>query len=77
MIAYPVSIYGTGVRFLLTFVVPVAFINYYPAGLFLNRPEYTEVRSLVVIAPVVGLGLFALAVALWRRGLAAYSSAGS
>jgi ABC-2 type transport system permease protein len=36
LVDFPVSIYGPGIRLLLTFVVPVAFINYYPAGLLLD-----------------------------------------
>jgi ABC-2 type transport system permease protein len=77
LVSYPVSIYGTGVRLLLTFVVPVAFINYYPAGLLLHRPEFAHVAPLVTVAPVVGCGLFALALWVWHRALRAYSGSGS
>lgn len=77
MVQYPVSIYGTAIRLLLTFLVPVAFINYYPAGLFLDRPEYRDLQPLVIAAPLVGAGLFALAVFVWRWGLRVYNGAGS
>jgi ABC-2 type transport system permease protein len=77
LVRFPVSIYGTGVRLLLTFVVPVAFINYYPAGLLLDRPEYAAVTPLVVIAPLVGCGLFMAALSTWNRALRAYSGSGS
>ncbi|MBI3971248.1 MAG: ABC-2 family transporter protein [Chloroflexi bacterium] len=46
LVSFPLSIYGVGIRFLLTFVIPVAFINYYPAGILLDRPEYTNVAPL-------------------------------
>ena len=34
---YPISIYSRGVRLLLTFVVPFAFMNYFPARYFLHK----------------------------------------
>ncbi|GEM_PF-400321 len=77
LVSFPVSIYGTGVRLLLTFVVPVAFISYYPAGLLLRRPEFTAVAPLVVAAPLVGFALFGAALWLWHRALRAYSGSGS
>ncbi|MHB0877120.1 MAG: ABC transporter permease [Anaerolineae bacterium] len=77
MVQYPVSIYGWAVQMLLTFVIPVAFINYYPAGLLLDRPEYAQVRPLVFVAPLVGAALFALSLYVWRRGLRLYNGAGS
>ncbi|HEY8743676.1 MAG TPA: ABC-2 family transporter protein, partial [Chloroflexota bacterium] len=77
LVSYPVSIYGTGVRLLLTFIVPVAFINYYPAGLLLHRPEFAHVAPLVLVAPLVGFGLFAVALWVWQRALRAYSGSGS
>ncbi|MGR3319440.1 MAG: ABC transporter permease, partial [Candidatus Anammoxibacter sp.] len=36
-IIYPVTIYNTGIQLFLTFVFPIAFINFYPAHLFLAR----------------------------------------
>lgn len=77
LVSFPVSIYGTGVRLLLTFIVPVAFINYYPAGLLLNRPEFAAVAPLVIIAPLVGFTLFAASLWQWHRALRAYSGSGS
>jgi ABC-2 type transport system permease protein len=77
MVQYPVSIYGWAVQLLLTFAIPVAFINYYPAGLLLDRPEYAQVQPLVYAAPLVGAALFALSLYVWRRGLRLYNGAGS
>lgn len=77
LVSFPISIYGPGIRFLLTFIVPVAFINYYPAGLLLDRPEYADAAPLVALAPFVGLGLLAIALWLWERALRAYSGSGS
>jgi ABC-2 type transport system permease protein len=56
---------------------PVGFINYYPAGLLLNRPEFSAVTPLVVGSPLVGVGLFAGALWVWDRALRAYSGSGS
>jgi ABC-2 type transport system permease protein len=71
---YPVTIYGPGLRALLSTAVPFAFIAFYPSALLLGRREYLLVG---LATPVVGLALFAVAVFIWRRGIAHYESAGS
>ncbi|MCE9501806.1 MAG: ABC-2 family transporter protein, partial [Leptospira sp.] len=34
---YPLNIYSTSVKFLLTFIIPLGFINFYPAHYFLKK----------------------------------------
>ena len=36
---YPISIYRRGVRIVLAFVLPFAFMNYFPATYFLQKAE--------------------------------------
>jgi ABC-2 type transport system permease protein len=70
---YPLTIHGAPVRFLVTWVLPVAFTSFYPATLLLG------VRTWLGYAwatPLVGLGLCLAGYRLWRRGLRRYSSAG-
>lgn len=73
---YPLSIYGAGIRFLLTFILPYAFINYYPAQFFLNKEEMIS-PVFRYLTPVVGGILFFLAYRFWLLGLKAYKSTGS
>ena len=36
---YPISIYTRGVRFVLTFILPFAFMNYFPATFLLHKTQ--------------------------------------
>jgi ABC-2 type transport system permease protein len=75
--SYPLGIYTTGVRALLTFVVPVAFVAYVPAAVLLGRADELGVRPEVAYgAPLAGLCLFVLAHRFWRWQIGYYQSAG-
>ncbi|MDR0670514.1 MAG: ABC-2 family transporter protein [Treponema sp.] len=75
---YPITIYPAAVRFILTFVIPVAFMNFYPASVILGRGEGMPFSPLLgLFTPLVGLLLFFLSVKLWYRGLSKYQSTGS
>ena len=74
---YPLSIYGVGVRWLLTFGIPVAFVAYFPAAVLLGRTHDLSVPALIAyIAPAAGLLWFTLAYQLFRHELRAYQSSG-
>jgi ABC-2 type transport system permease protein len=75
---YPVDMYGRWFQIFVTCLLPVAFINFYPARLLLGKivpgePWYW----LSYISPLVALTLLGLAAALWKRALRQYSSTGS
>ncbi|MBW7475895.1 ABC-2 family transporter protein [Paenibacillus oenotherae] len=79
-INYPISIYGRSIQLLLTFVIPYAFVNYYPAAAFFGKDhagssELSHLYSYSSLA--VGAALFAAAVWIFRRGVMRYDSAGS
>jgi ABC-2 type transport system permease protein len=75
---YPLTIYNVAVQSVLTFVLPVAFISYYPATLFLGRTsEVPFTPAFAYITPVVGVIFFSIAYAFWRVGLTHYQSTGS
>jgi len=76
---YPVSIYTRGVRFVLTFVFPFAFMNYFPATYLLHKSDGGPALSplLGLATPAVGLICFGLAYAFWRAGLHRYQGTGS
>lgn len=76
-IQYPLSVYHRGIRELLTFVLPYAFINYYPVQYFIDRQEGICPGILRYLTPLVGCGVFLLSRLFWRLSLRAYSGAGS
>ncbi|ADY55281.1 protein of unknown function DUF990 [Syntrophobotulus glycolicus DSM 8271] len=74
-INYPLSIFGGGVAFILTYLLPWGFINYYPALYILNKPG--EQSGFYLYTPLVGLLLFLLSLGLTNRGIARYKGVGS
>ena len=75
---YPVDIYSRPVRFLLTFFFPIAFVNFYPAHVFLDRSgEGLFHPSFVYMTLPVGAAALALAFWFWRFAVRNYTSTGS
>ena len=70
---FPVNVYRNPVRFLLTFVVPVAFLTTFPAATLLGLISPTYVIASVVVAMIA---LFA-STRFWRYAVRFYSSASS
>jgi ABC-2 type transport system permease protein len=76
---YPISIYTRGVRIVLSFVFPFAFMNYFPATYFLNKTE-TGLNlnpAVGLLTPAIGLAWFGVAYAFWRIGMRHYQGTGS
>jgi ABC-2 type transport system permease protein len=70
---YPLTLYPAALRFGLTFVLPYAFMAFYPAAGLL-RVEYALFGWLTL---PVGLVVFAIGLLVWQRGLLRYEGAGS
>lgn len=71
---YPLEIYNALIAFSVSFVVPFAFVNYYPAQLFVGKGI---APSFAYLAPVVAIITFAVAYTIWKLGLKNYQSTGS
>ncbi len=70
---YPLSIYHSSIRILLTWIIPYGFVSFYPASYLLGR----DAGTLVWLSPLVaGVFIFA-AYRFWLFGLRHYSSTGS
>ncbi|HEY8313675.1 MAG TPA: ABC-2 family transporter protein [Candidatus Baltobacteraceae bacterium] len=76
---YPISIYTRGVRLVLTFVLPFAFMNYFPATFLLHKTEtgLALAPQVGLLTPIVGLAWLAVSYAFWRIGLQHYQGTGS
>ena len=78
LISYPMHIYDTWLRRSFTFIIPAAFLNYYPSLYFLDKPDVLGLPDFAsFLAPLAGGLLFAAALAFWRFGLRHYQSTGS
>ncbi|MCK4799230.1 MAG: ABC-2 family transporter protein [Spirochaetes bacterium] len=75
---YPLSIYPRLFQLFFTFIIPIAFISFYPACDFLGQSDRTSLPlGLVVWTPVVGIIIFWVAIGIFRFGLKNYESAGT
>lgn len=70
---FPVSVYKGALRFVLTYLFPVAFITTYPAAAIVGRLGWQEGAVSVLVA----LACLALSRRFWRFALAHYTSASS
>ena len=71
---YPITIFSPVFRFIFTFLLPIAFIAYYPS-LVILRPD--EVPVLSWLSPVIGVLFFAASYKFWMYGAKKYSGTGS
>jgi len=75
---YPVDIFGYAFRVVVTGLIPVAFMNYYPALMLLDKIEPNSAGAwLGYMSPVVALLLIVLTMGVWKLALARYASSGS
>nr|HML49337.1 ABC-2 family transporter protein [Clostridia bacterium] len=72
---YPITIFGMPFRVLVTGVVPIAFMNFYPAAMLLGKTDAPRWAGMV--SPLVAAGLAVVAAVVWRRGVRRYGSSGS
>ena len=71
---YPASIFNSFFRIIFTFVIPIAFIAYYPS-LVVLRPS--EIPLLSWLSPLIGLLFFYLSYRFWLLGARKYDGTGS
>lgn len=71
--SYPFSIYGKEVLRFVTWVIPLALVQYYPLLYLTGR----SANALHMLTPVLSLLFLLPAWALWRVGLRHYKSTGS
>jgi len=81
---YPIVIYQRWVQVVLTFVLPFAFISFYPAETFLGRNNTSVLHGILIFdplfqfgTPLVGAVLFFLAYRFWKCGINHYQSTGT
>ncbi|TCC18338.1 transporter [Kribbella speibonae] len=75
---FPLTIFGKEIVRAVTFVVPLAFVNYYPVLYVLGKPAPLGLPSWIgLLSPLVAVAMVALASLAWRGGLRRYRSTGS
>jgi len=78
MTSYPMHIYDAWLRSIFTFLVPMAFVTYYPALYLLGKPDPFGLPAWAsFLSPVMALVALRLSLAAWHRGVRRYQSTGN
>lgn len=75
---YPISIFAKPIQICMIYVVPFAFVNYFPAQYLLRKPDMQQYPQIYLyLTPVVGGLLFFAVYLFWRYSLRHYKSSGN
>ncbi len=75
---YPLSMYPEGIQFILTYLIPIGWVSFYPAADLLGLPNGRFVRHETVwLTLAIGIVVFIVAAGIFHRGLKNYESAGN
>ncbi|MFF3727760.1 ABC transporter permease [Streptomyces erythrochromogenes] len=78
MLQYPPTIFATELLRAVTFIVPLAFVNWLPALYVLGRPDPLGLPGWAAfLSPLVAFAVFVPASLAWRAGVRSYRSTGS
>lgn len=76
--SYPLNIYAGWFRRLFAFIIPLAFVNYFPALYVLNKPDPLGLPGwLRFLSPLVAAVMALVAWQVWNIGVRHYRSTGS
>lgn len=70
---YPLDIYHKVIKKFFTFVIPLAFVNYYPLLYLIGRSD----NKLYIISPLLTVLFIIPCYIVWKMGLKKYKSIGS
>lgn len=78
MAEFPLDIFAGWMKRLFAFVIPVAFVNYFPAAFILGKADtFGLPRFVQLLSPVVALVMLGMTHVVWKMGLRHYRSTGS
>lgn len=71
---YPVNLYSRLIQFVLTWILPFAFVGFYPASFLLGSSDW---KAFAFLTPLVGGIYFTIGVMIWNWGIRHYRGAGN
>lgn len=75
---YPISIFHKAIQFIMIYVMPFAFVNYFPAQYLLRKDDMAQYSEIFLyLTPVVGAVMYLLAYLFWRFSIRYYKSSGN
>lgn len=73
---YPTEIYAKALRFVITWVIPFAFVAYLPAGYFLGAGSGNHI-GVIGIECAIAVVFWLIAYGVFQKGISIYESAGN
>lgn len=75
---YPISMYPESLQFILTYVIPIGWVSFYPvSGMLGIGEQVTGFAGIVGLTLVIGIAVMAVAGLFFNYGLRSYESAGN
>lgn len=71
---YPITIYAALIQFIISWIIPFAFVAFYPAAYLLGKKGFTET---VCVEIILSIAFALIAGAVFKRGTRKYESAGN
>ena len=73
VVQYPIGVFGKGLIVIFTYIVPFAFVNYYPLLYILGKTK----NNLLIFSPLITLIYLLFNIILFYKLLGRYKSTGS
>ena len=75
---YPISIFNRFIQIIMIYVMPFAFVNYFPAQFLLRKSDMSEYPEVYMyLTPVIGVLMYLAAYCFWRFSIRFYKSSGN
>ncbi len=75
---YPISIFHKAIQIGMIYVVPFAFVNYFPAQFLLRKDDMSQFPEIYMyLTPLVGVVMYLGAYLFWRFSIRYYKSSGN
>lgn len=75
---YPISIFHKAIQFFMIYVMPFAFVNYFPAQYLLRKEDMHEYPEIFMyLTPAIGIAMYLLAYLFWQFSIRFYKSSGN
>jgi ABC-2 type transport system permease protein len=76
---YPLHVFGSELKNVFTYIIPVAFVLYFPALVVFGRlPSFGHFpQEVAYFCPLLGMLVFLLALVFWRISIRRYQSTGT
>lgn len=71
---YPFTAFGTVLKTIFSFIIPIAFIAYYPSLFFVHKEDLSWTSFFGIF---YGIGLFYCSYKIWMKGAKQYSGTGT